>query len=143
MVKIVKITAIETYPIRISVLRRGKTLASCPFDGDNLPTTTHLGLYFDKNLIGIVSVFKSSNSNFENSNQFQIRGMGILDHFQHQGFGKLLIESAENHVKILNGSILWMNARQEALWFYKKLGYQEVGFPFMIDGIGMHYLMKK
>ena len=143
MIEIVKIAAIETYPIRISVLRRGKTLVSCPFADDDLPSTAHFGLFFDTKLCGIVSVYKVNNTNFESTNQFQIRGMAVLDNFQQRGFGKSLMESAENHVKILNGDVVWMNARQKALSFYKKLGYHEVGLPFMIEDIGMHYLMKK
>lgn len=143
MINIVKITSVETYPIRISVLRPGKKDTSCPFDGDDLPSTTHFGLFFETNLIAIVSVFEVSNANFDCKNQFQIRGMAVLDRFQKKGFGKLLIKSAENHVKTLNEALLWMNAREKAVPFYSKLGYQKVGLPFMIADIGMHYLMKK
>ena len=143
MIKIATISAAETYPIRISVLRKGKTLVCCPFEGDDLPTTTHLGLFVDEDLVGIVSVFKASNTLFEQSNQFQIRGMAVLNLFQHQGYGKLLIEAAENTLSFFNSPLIWMNAREIAVPFYKKLFYEIVGIPFTINDIGTHYLMKK
>ena len=143
MINIAKIMSVETYSIRISVLRHGKKMEVCPFDGDNLATTAHFGMYFDAALVGIVSVFKLNNPAFAILNQFQIRGMAVLDNYQHQGFGKLLIESAENHVKLLNANLIWMNARKNAVPFYLKLGYVTSGDSFIIDGIGIHFLMIK
>ncbi len=143
MIKIIKIAAIATHPIRILVLRKGQTLDLCPFDGDDLPTTIHLGLYFNNNLIGIVSVFKVNNTCFEHNNQFQIRGMAVLDYFQNQGYGKLLIKAAENIIYLSDNSLIWLNAREVAFLFYEKLGYIKVGEPFLIEGIGTHHLMKK
>lgn len=143
MIKIAKITSVETYSVRISVLRRGKNLETCPFDGDNLSTTAHFGMYFDTALVGIVSVFKINHPAFAILNQFQIRGMAVLDNHQHQGFGKRLIQQAENHATLLNANLIWMNARENAMPFYLKLGYEISGTSFIIDGIGIHFLMIK
>ena len=143
MIKIEKIPSVNTYSVRISVLRNGKEMKTCAFNGDDLPTTAHFRLYFDDFLIGIVSVFKSNCTFFNHLDQYQIRGMAVIDSYQNRGFGKLLIQRAENHVNSLNADLIWMNARETAVAFYLKLGYETVGNAFIIDGIGNHYLMIK
>lgn len=58
MAIIKKIATTETYPVRLPVLRKGKPVESCRFDGDDLKTTLHFGLFLDQELVGIVSLFK-------------------------------------------------------------------------------------
>ena len=143
MLKIVKISAIDTYSIRISVLRKEKSIYLCPFDGDNLSTTFHLGSFLNDNLVGIISVFKAQNVLFESENQFQIRGMAVLNENQNQGIGKFLVQEAEANIKKENGNLIWMNARKGAIEFYLKLGYFVQGDAFEIEEIGTHYKMMK
>ncbi len=143
MLKIVKITSIETFSIRISVLRKGKNLDLCPFDGDNLPSTLHLGAFLSNDLIGIISIFKVHNKLFDIENQFQIRGMAVLEANQNQGIGKFLVKNAEMYIEKQNAKLIWMNARKNAVEFYRKLGYSIYGEAFEIEEIGSHYLMKK
>jgi len=138
-----KITAIETYSIRHSVLRKGKPLDSCHFEGDELLSTLHLGLYHHEKLIAVASIFEKSNIHFNDSKQFQIRGVAVLETYQRHGFGEKLIKEAENHIINSNGKIIWFNARYSAINFYKKLGYKITGIPFDIENIGIHYLMSK
>lgn len=143
MIKIQNISSTDTFLVRHPVLRAGKPIESCVFDGDNLPSTKHFGLYIKEKLVGVVSVFKNNNTIFIIENQFQIRGMAVLPEFQKKGFGEDLVKHCENYVKNLNGTIIWFNARKNAVPFYKKLGYNKIGNPFSIADIGIHYLMKK
>jgi ribosomal protein S18 acetylase RimI-like enzyme len=137
------ITAVDSFLVRQLVLRPGKPLESCHFDGDNLETTKHFGLFIDKKLIGIVSVFNNKNTTFISPNQFQIRGMAILPKFQKQGFGEKLMLHCEEYIQNQKGSLTWFNARENAVSFYEKLHYKKIGAPFAIADIGLHYLMKK
>lgn len=144
MTRIIKIiSAKETYPVRLPILRKGKPIESCHFDGDNLLSTRHFGLFIDNTLIGVASVFRNKNKIFEQNNQFQLRGMAILNSHQRQGLGKDLIQAIENYVTENKGEIIWFNARDVALNFYKTLGYQVIGMPFNIKSIGTHYIMSK
>lgn len=137
------ITAVESFLVRQPVLRPEKSLESCHFDGDNLETTKHFGLFIDEKLIGIVSVFTSKNSAFTSTTQFQIRGMAVLPKFQKQGFGEKLMRHSEEYILNQKGTLTWFNARENAVPFYEKLHYKKVGPPFVIADIGLHYLMKK
>jgi GNAT superfamily N-acetyltransferase len=142
-IKINKIKYIDTFPVRSAVLRQGKPIETCFFLGDDAVGTTHFGLFIEANLIGVASVFKTSNKNFDNKNQFQLRGMAILEEYQSTGFGKLLIEEIFNFIESTQVELLWFNARESAVPFYEKLGCTKKGASFEIPEIGLHFLMYK
>jgi ribosomal protein S18 acetylase RimI-like enzyme len=138
-----KITALETYPVRHQVLRKGKPIETCTFDGDNDATTMHFGLYENEKIIGIVSIYLANNHIFTDEMQFQIRGMAVLENFQGKGFGKQLILASENFCEEKKATLIWFNARDKAIPFYEKLGYESIGEAFEIPNIGIHFVMYK
>jgi predicted GNAT family N-acyltransferase len=143
MIEIKIITPELTYKVRQPVLRPGKPIESCRFEGDDLNTTIHFGLYKNNEIIGVVSVFEVQNENFGNKKQYQVRGMAILESEQQNGYGNLLMTEVENLAQHNNVDIIWFNAREKAVNFYKKLGYATFGTEFDIVGIGTHYIMWK
>ena len=138
-----KISALETYTVRHSVLREGKPIESCLFDGDTLNTTFHLGIFDEGNLVGVCSFLKSKHALLKEESQYQLRGMAILKEKQHLGLGKLILSHGENLLKQQNTQIIWCNAREKAVGFYQKNGYQIIGAPFDIKNIGQHFIMYK
>lgn len=140
-IKIKKITYLETFPVRSAVLRQGKPIETCYFEGDESEDTTHFGLFLEDNLVGIASVFKTSNKNFTQNKQFQLRGMAVLESFQGFGFGGLLLDKTIEFAKENEAELLWFNARENAVNFYKNYNFSIFGKPFDITGIGIHYVM--
>jgi GNAT superfamily N-acetyltransferase len=138
-----KIKYIDTFPVRSAVLRQGKPIETCFFLGDDAVGTTHFGLFIENNIIGVASVFKSNNENFDNKTQLQLRGMAILKEHQNMGFGKLLIEDIFSFIESTQVELLWFNARETAVSFYEKLGCFKKGNSFEIPEIGLHFLMYK
>ena len=136
-----KISALATIPLRQIVLRAGKPLESCRFNGDELPSTFHLGYFDEDNLIGIISVFENRNSEFPEEKQFQIRGMAVAPLHQKLGIGAQIVEFAEKEIAKKRGEIIWFNARIAASEFYLKLNYTVSGGVFDIPNVGLHYLM--
>lgn len=141
--EIKKINSIDTYPVRHEVLRKGKPIETCQFKGDDDENTVHFGLYQKERLIGIISIFKEKNDLFLETNQFQIRGMAVLEEFQGKGFGAELVKEAENHCISLHTNLIWFNARENAVPFYKKQGYTIIGDSFTIPDVGIHFVMFK
>ena len=141
--EIKKINSIDTYPVRHEVLRKGKPIETCQFKGDDDENTVHFGLYQNERLNGIISIFKEKNDLFSETNQFQIRGMAVLEEFQGKGFGAELVKEAENHCINLNTNLIWFNARENAVSFYKKLDYKIIGDSFLIPDVGIHFVMYK
>ncbi len=143
MIEIIEIPYQETFSVRHPVLREGKPIESCLFDGDDLKTTKHFGAFVDKKIVGVVSVYNNKNANFKAVNSFQIRGMAVLKKIQKKGFGELLVQHCEKYVTEQNGDLIWFNAREIAVGFYEKLNYVKWGDPFVIADVGIHYIMFK
>ena len=141
--EIKKISSSATYPVRHEVLRKGKPIETCQFKGDDDENTVHFGLYQKEQLIGIISIFKEPSILFLEKNQLQIRGMAVLEEFQGKGFGAELVKAAENYCINQNVDLIWFNAREIAVYFYKKLGYTSIGDSFLIPDVGIHFAMYK
>lgn len=138
-----KITAFETYTVRQEVLRKGKPIETCYFNGDNDSTTTHFGLFEDENIIGVVSVYKTNSLLFTDEIQYQIRGMAVLENFQNKGYGEQILKAAEKFCWEEKANLIWFNAREKAVSFYSKLKYKIVGNSFDIPDVGIHFVMFK
>ena len=143
MIQIKEIPSKETYIVRQPVLRKGKPIESCIFEGDDLETTHHFGLFENNNLTGIISLFDQCNIIFADNNQAQIRGMAVLETHQKKGFGEALVKYCEAYCTENNVDLIWFNARTAAVGFYKKMNYQTIGEPFDIKDVGEHSLMFK
>ncbi len=143
MIQITSIQPKDTHIVRHPVLRPGKPIDTCLFDGDDLPNTKHFGLYLNKDLIGVISAFENKNIIFSQTNQLQIRGIAVLDNHQGKGHGKLLIKKVEDYANEKKINLIWFNARESAVKFYEILGYQIFGSLFDIKGVGLHYVMFK
>jgi ribosomal protein S18 acetylase RimI-like enzyme len=139
MIHIKKISAADTYPIRLEILRKNIPLPY-KFTGDLDSDTFHLGVFQNSKIIAVSSFMKVKNNNFSGE-QFQLRGMATLIEFQGLGAGRLMMQEALSILRALNIDCLWCNARLVAIEFYKKAGLQTFGEKFTIPYIGDHYLM--
>ncbi|MCG2460506.1 GNAT family N-acetyltransferase [Flavobacteriaceae bacterium F89] len=137
------ISAAETYPIRQPVLRPGKPLASCVFDGDDFPTTFHLGGFYKNRLVAVATFMEHNQLDHKSKIAVQVRGMAVLKEYQGRGFGKLLLNFGEKLLLDRRIKTVWMNAREIAVPFYKNCGYNTIGKAFIIPGIGIHFVMLK
>ncbi len=138
-----EITPKETFAVRWPVLRPGKPLESCRFEGDELETTRHYGLFDEEELAAVVSVFESSSPWFEDESQMQLRGMGVLPAYRRRRYGERLVKYLEAYAKRKNATVMWFNAREAAVPFYEKCGYETIGDGFDIGDIGKHFVMFK
>jgi predicted GNAT family N-acyltransferase len=142
--KIIKqISALDTFAVRHPVLRNGKPIESCQFEGDDLKSTTHFGLFESDKIQGVISLFEVKNVQFTSEKQHQIRGMAVQAQHQKKGFGEMLILNTEKYCIQKKSNLIWFNARQEAVGFYKKMGYSIIGHPFNIEDVGEHVVMFK
>jgi N-acetylglutamate synthase-like GNAT family acetyltransferase len=64
----------------------------------------------------------------------QIRYMGVSDKFRNQKVGTSILEYLEKEAKKMGLTKIFLNARENALLFYSKLGYRAKGKPF--EGVG-------
>ena len=136
-----EITYKDCYDLRLKVLKRKEWDYEYQYSGDDEPTTFHLGVFIDERLATIASFFANTNKQVNARNPIQLRGMATLSDYQGRGLGRLMIQAAIHESKKRNHDILWCNAREEAVKFYEKLGFNISGEKFDIPRVGPHYVM--
>jgi ribosomal protein S18 acetylase RimI-like enzyme len=134
------ITPHQTFEVRHPVLRKGKPLETCRFEGDEDPASFHLGIFESEKLVAVASFLNCQNPNFEGV-QMQLRGMAVLPEYRGRDFGETLYLTGLSLLKERKIDLLWFNAREVAKDFYEKYKAQIFGDPFWIPEIGKHYLM--
>lgn len=73
----------------------------------------------------------------------QIRYMAVSDDFQGKGLGKLVLQKLEEEAMAMGLVWLELQARENALAFYKANGYELKETSFKLWDIIQHYLMAK
>lgn len=73
----------------------------------------------------------------------QIRYMAVHPDFQGKGLGKLIVEKLESEAKQIGLNQLELQARENAVEFYKFCGYAVKEKTFKLWDIIQHYLMVK
>jgi len=139
-VKIINVE--ETYPLRIEILRNKKA-ANYQFDADKERYTFHLGAYDNETCVGIVSFIKKEHQGKMNTIAYQLRGMAVALPYQGKGIGNTLIATSYSFLKEKKARLVWCNAREIAVDFYKKNGFEITGTAFEIPSIGKHFVMAR
>jgi len=129
--------------LRSKILRNNLDPNLCRFPGDKEINSFHIGAFNGNTLIGGVSVMKNECKKKELPNCFQLRGLFVDKEFQHNGIGKTIVNFVENRLRDSGVNYLWMNARESAVLFYLKLNYSNSKISYVINEIGLHYLMYK
>ena len=129
--------------LRSKILRNNLDPNLCRFPGDKEINSFHIGAFNGNTLIGGVSVMKNECKKKELPNCFQLRGLFVDKEFQHNGVGKTIVNFVENRLRDSGVNYLWMNARESAVLFYLKLNYSNSKISYVINEIGLHYLMYK
>ena len=134
-------TAVEFeryYQLRWQVLRKpwGQALGS---ERDGLEQESFHRMIIDKNNT-VLAVGR-----LEKTSQFsgQIRFMAVSPKAQGQGLGQIIITALELAAQKLGITDLTLNARESAMAFYLKLGYQSHGFSHLLFDEIKHFAMSK
>lgn len=80
---------------------------------------------------------------YNSSTQAQIRYMAVNELARGKGIGKLLIEFAEQRAVKDGRHLMILQARDYAIPFYEKSGYQLKEKSFLLWDLIQHYLMEK
>jgi len=75
--------------------------------------------------------------------QGQIRYMAVTDKYQGKGLGQQLILALEQYAVTFGINKIMLQAREQAVNFYKKLSYHELGFSHSLYNQLKHFTMEK
>ena len=126
----VRITAEETHPVRLAVLRADTPTKEVAFAEDHAPGAVHLGVRIDGVLVA-TSTWIPRDAPDGTSPAVQLRGMATAGHLQGTGIGALLIAAGRDHARSIGAVAVWANARDRALAFYDREGFAVVGEGFV------------
>ncbi|XZE46731.1 GNAT family N-acetyltransferase [Pirellulaceae bacterium SH467] len=138
----------ELWDLRFAVLREplGGNPASARFVGDDLPTTRHFTAWYEDQMVGCASLMLSTTPLPADlpshlGDWYQLRGMAVSDACQGSGVGRSLLQAIDAWNGDSPNVRLWCNAREEAIDFYRKNDWEEIGEIFPIPNVGPHLRM--
>jgi len=73
----------------------------------------------------------------------QIRYMAVAENHQGKGLGQQLISTLEQHALLLGIQNIKLMSREIAVSFYENIGYQNLGFSYLLHNKIRHFSMEK
>jgi predicted GNAT family N-acyltransferase len=136
--RVVEISAADTHQLRRRVLRRDLADAVVVFDGDELDATFHLGVTDDDGtLIAVATWLPRAYPDRPGEAGFQLRGMATAPEHQRAGAGTTLLASGIERCRQRGAALVWARARDTALDFYSRHGFEVVGLGYVDLATGL------
>jgi GNAT superfamily N-acetyltransferase len=126
--EIVEITATDTHPLRLSVLRFDTPTKEVVFPEDDWPGSWHLGVRLAGALVATSSWVPRE---YEGRAGVQLRGMATDRNLQGSGIGGQLLEAGCDLARSRGFALVWARARDAALAFYVHHGFAVEGDGFV------------
>ena len=125
------------YDMRYRILREplGKERGTERNEGD--ATGIHFALYENDVLKAIARLDNSGESNA------QVRFVAVESELQGKGYGKQIMGATEIAAKKSGSAKMILHARDYAVDFYLKLGYEIIEPSYKLFDVLQHYLMEK
>ena len=124
--QVVELSAEETHPLRLAVLRFDTPTKVVEFPEDHWPGAVHLGLRVGDELVATSTWVPRPH---KDEPGVQLRGMATSRAVQGAGYGGVLLEAGCARMQADGARLVWANARDAALAFYLRHG-------FVVDGEG-------
>lgn len=121
-----RITAAEALPLRQAVLWPNHPLAVSQVQGDQ--EAIHFGLEQDNKLICVTSLFWEGHD-------LRLRKFATAQDQQGKGYGSKMLQYTLTVARSLNAQNFWFDARENALPFYAKHGFEPHGPKFHKNGV--------
>jgi GNAT superfamily N-acetyltransferase len=126
--EIVEISALDTHPLRLSVLRFDTPTKEVVFPEDEWPGSWHLGARRDGVLVATSSWVPREH---DGRPGVQLRGMATARHLQSAGVGGHLLEAGCELARARGFTLVWARARDAALAFYERHAFRVEGEGFI------------
>jgi thiamine transport system ATP-binding protein len=149
--RVVEISATDTHELRRRVLRNGNPESVVVFDGDDDPTTVHLGLMAGGRIIAISTwlarPMPGDDTDVQSrvqTREVQLRGMATDAAFQGTGAGSLMLAGGIARAAESGADRVWARARSSAMNFYVKNGFEVLGDVFIDPPTGLpHQIVRR
>ncbi len=125
--------------LRHRILRADKPFEAAHFDCDD--AAQHFAAIEADKVVACLSFVENP---LGDDAGWQLRGMACDASCQGKGIGKQLLSYAENIIaNDAENILLWCNAREKAVGFYQRCGWEIISDIFDIEHVGPHFKMSK
>ena len=129
--RVVELTPEQTHPLRLAVLRSDTPTTDVAFAEDTLPGAMHLGIEDTGALVATSSWIPRPFAGAPARTAIQLRGMATLHALQGSGVGAALLQAGIERARASGAELVWANARDTALTFYLRHGFEVHGHGFI------------
>jgi GNAT superfamily N-acetyltransferase len=128
--------------LRVRVLRQGTPTTHCNYPEDNYPNVVHLGIVDAGDVIATSTWFTKPCPEYSEIAAMQLKGMAVDASRQIGGLGRAVIDAGIAHAQAHGAQLVWARARDSALQFYLKCGFDVAGEGFIDEPTGMpHHIV--
>jgi GNAT superfamily N-acetyltransferase len=137
--EIVELRPDETHELRRTVLRADTPTKEVVFDEDTWPGAVHLGLRLGGAIVATSTWVPRPH---EGRPAVQLRGMATATELQGTGLGGVLLRAGCDRAVQQGYELVWARARDAALTFYLRHGFQVSGDGFVDEATQLpHHLV--
>lgn len=122
--------------VRDGVLRRPLGMSLYAENLEAEKADFHIGAFINNTLVGVLILTRLNEENVK------MRQVAVTEAWRSNGIGRELVRFAEKYSQNMGYSTILLNARETAVTFYEKLGYEKLGDVFNEINIP-HYKMRK
>lgn len=131
VIEVVELGAAETHPLRRSLLRNDTPDDRVEFDGDDEPSTFHLGAMSQGELVTISTWLVRRYPDLPAHQGHQLRGMATSMPARGSGAAGLVLAEGLRRCAELGSTVVWARARVTALGFYERHGFETRGDEYV------------
>jgi predicted GNAT family N-acyltransferase len=130
------VAAGDVRPLRMAVLRAGRTPETSVLVGDDDPRTRHVAVSVGREIVSVGSVMAEPPPwEPARPDSWRVRGMATDEPMRGRGMGGLVLAELIAYATRAHGTFLWCAARIRAVPFYERSGLVPRGEPFDSDGV--------
>ena len=135
----------EVLVLRMAVLRDGTPSQDPRYADDDTEGSVNLGIRESGILVACSTWLPRPWPLDIDASATQLRGMAVAKHLQSKGLGNILLQAGITRAKALESTYVWARARDRALYFYERNGFETIGDQFIDEasGLGHHLVMLK
>jgi len=124
--KVTEISPARLYDLRRRVLREANPDANVANLRDDEAESLHVAGLLEDRVVSSASYYQTPSPDHERALAYQMRYVATDFDVQSRGFGRLVLAFAEDELRRRGAEIVWANARDRALRFYRREGWHVV-----------------
>lgn len=113
--------------MRAAILRPGLPFEASVYKQDYDPESLHVGAFENGELVTVATILHEPPPGEDEPNAWRLRGMVTLAGMQRRGYGRAVLLSCIAHLAAQRATLLWCNARTDAVGFYRTLRFETEG----------------